>query len=172
MRHTYGQNRSSTHAQYIFVLLTETLILRPRFGCFLTNIGVGLYILIIKPTRCTDFLEFYFGMKLYMFRTVPLSIIRSYSLYNHQWYRPYVIQVCRQRSSRIRMELSSILILLTSCLKPVWHIPLLCVRWETPDDGQRNCPKCVKFHSKIKFEKISASSWFYYKDLSRPTQAL
>jgi len=27
--------------------------------------------------------------------------------------------------------------------KLVWHIPLLCVRWKTPDDGQRNCPKHV-----------------------------
>jgi hypothetical protein len=31
-------------------------------------------------------------------------------------------------------------------------------------DGQRNCPKHAEFHSKIEFEKISASSWFYYKD--------
>jgi len=28
-------------------------------------------------------------MKLYMFRTVPLSIIRSFSLYTHQWYMSY-----------------------------------------------------------------------------------
>ena len=28
------------------------------------------------------FLKFIFGIKLYMFRTVPLSIIRSFSLYN------------------------------------------------------------------------------------------
>jgi hypothetical protein len=28
-------------------------------------------------------------MKLYMFRTVPLSIIRSYSLYTQQWYMSY-----------------------------------------------------------------------------------
>ena len=45
-----------------------------------------------------------------------------------------------------------------SCLqavsKPVWHIPLLCVQWKTPDDGQRNCPKHVKFNSKNKFEKL------------------
>jgi len=27
------------------------------------------------------FFKFIFGMKLYMFRTVPLSIIRSFSLY-------------------------------------------------------------------------------------------
>jgi len=28
-------------------------------------------------------------MKLYMFRTVPLSIIRSFSLYTQQWYMTY-----------------------------------------------------------------------------------
>jgi hypothetical protein len=28
-------------------------------------------------------------MKLYMFRTVPLSIIRSYSLYTQKWYMSY-----------------------------------------------------------------------------------
>jgi hypothetical protein len=30
---------------------------------------------------------------------------------------------------------------------------LLCVQWKTPDDGQRNCPKPVEFHSKNTFEK-------------------
>ena len=39
--------------------------------------------------------------------------------------------------------------LLTAVSKPVWHIPLLCVRWKTPDDGQRNCPKhVVSFQNK------------------------
>ena len=38
--------------------------------------------------------------------------------------------------------------------KSVWHIPLLCVQWKTPDDGQRNCPKHVEFYSKNKFEKL------------------
>ena len=38
--------------------------------------------------------------------------------------------------------------------KPVSHIPLLCVQWKTPDDGQRNCPKHVEFYSKNKFEKL------------------
>jgi len=28
-------------------------------------------------------------MKLYMFRTIPLSIIRSFSLYTQQWYTSY-----------------------------------------------------------------------------------
>jgi hypothetical protein len=73
-------------------------------------------------------------MNLYMFRTVSVSIIRSYSLYTQQCYMPYrfvdsfraagsgwkvhhqelttvnsamvyAIQVFRQLSSRIRMEL-------------------------------------------------------------------
>jgi len=33
-----------------------------------------------------QFLKFIFGIKLYMFRTVPLSIIRSFALYTQQWY--------------------------------------------------------------------------------------
>jgi len=31
---------------------------------------------------------------------------------------------------------------------------LLCVQWNTPDDGQRNCPKNVEFYSKNEFEKL------------------
>ena len=38
--------------------------------------------------------------------------------------------------------------------KPVWHVPLLCVQWKTPDDGQRKCPKHVEFYSKNEFEKL------------------
>ena len=48
-------------------------------------------------------------MKLYMFRTVPLSIIRS--LFTVHSAMVYVIQVCRQLSSRTRMEL------IESCLQ-------------------------------------------------------
>jgi hypothetical protein len=35
------------------------------------------------------FLKFVFGMKLYMFRTIPLSIIRRFSLYTQQCYMSY-----------------------------------------------------------------------------------
>ena len=38
--------------------------------------------------------------------------------------------------------------------RPVWHIPLLCVQWKTPDDGQRNCLVHVEFYSKNKFEEL------------------
>ena len=40
------------------------------------------------------------------------------------------------------------------CSLAVWHIPLLYLQWKTPDDGQRNCPKHVEFYSKNKFEKL------------------
>jgi len=49
-------------------------------------------------------------MKLYMFRTIPLSIIRS--LFTVHSATVYVIQL----SNRTRMEQSSILVLLESCL--------------------------------------------------------
>ena len=39
-----------------------------------------------KTNQMHQFLKFIFGVKLYMFRTVPLSIIRSFSLYTRQWY--------------------------------------------------------------------------------------
>ena len=63
--------------------------------CIVTNF------FIIKPTRCTNS-QIYFGMKLYVFRTVALSII---SLFTVNTAVVYVIQVCKQLSSRTRMEL-------------------------------------------------------------------
>jgi len=81
------------------------------------------------------FLKFILGMKLYMFQTVPLSIIRSFSLDQDGTAVPS--WSCSQAVS-----------------KPVWHIPLLCVQWKTPDDGRRNCPKHIEFHSKNIFEKF------------------
>ena len=83
-----------------------------------------------------------------MFRSVPLSIIRNFSLYTQQWYMSY----------RFADSLRGTAVPSWSCSqavsKPVWHIPLLCVQWKIPDDGQRNCPKHVKFNSENKFEKL------------------
>jgi len=33
-------------------------------------------------------------------------------------------------------------------------MPLHCVQWNIPDDGQRNSPKHVEFYSKNKYEKL------------------
>jgi hypothetical protein len=100
-----------------------TRIVTCMWPCIVTNF------LIIKPTRCTNFSNIFLEMKLHMFRTVPLSIIRSHSRFSLECGMSY-----RQlSSSRLRC--------LRAVYKPVWHIPLLSVQWITPDDGQRNCPK-------------------------------
>jgi len=33
-----------------------------------------------------QFLKFIFGIKLYIFQTVPVSIIKSFTLYTQQWW--------------------------------------------------------------------------------------
>ena len=111
--------------------------------------------------------QIYLGMKLYMFWTVPLSIIRSLSLYTQQWYMSYRCANSLQAGSVWNWVPS------WSCSqavsKPVWHIPLLCLQWKTPDDGQRNCPKHVEFHSKNKFEKLVYLVGFIIRNLTRFT---
>jgi len=96
---------------------------------------------VIKAIRFLYCHTMYFWNKLYMFRRVPLSIIRSFSLYTQEWYMSNrfadSLRACSQAVS-----------------KPVWHIPFLCVQRKTPDDGQRNSPKRVEFYSKNKFEKL------------------
>ena len=97
-----------------------------------------------KTNYMHQFLKFIFEIKFYMFRTVPLSIVRSFSLYTQQWYMSYRFDDSLRAANRPDLAVS----------EPVWHIPLLCVRWKTPDDGQRNCPKHVEFYSENKFEKL------------------
>ena len=52
------------------------------------------------------YLKFILGMKLYMLQTVPLSIIRSFSLYTQQWYMStnvYDIYHCCVYSEKLLM---------------------------------------------------------------------
>jgi hypothetical protein len=117
-------------------------------------------------------------MKLYMFRTVPLSIIRSFSLYTQQRYISYRSADSLRGGSGwngVPSWSSS-----QAVSKPVWHMPLLCVQWKAPDDGQRNCPKHVEFHLKNKFEKLVHLVGFIIRNwarctvtwMSKPTSAL
>jgi len=135
--------------------------------CFVTPIHqseIPTLILIIKPNTCTNFSNLFLGTKLYMFRTVPLSITRSFSLYTQQWYMSYRFADSLRAGSGQNWSWSCS----QAVSKPVWHIPLLCVQWKTPDDGKRNCPKHVAVCSKKKNKiwEISVSTWFYYKYLS------
>ena len=109
-------------------------------------------------------------MKLCMFRTVRLSIIRS--LFAVHSAMVYVIQLCRQLSRR------SICSCLTAFYKPAWHIPLLSVqqinsRWLT-DELSETCR--VSWHDKFvklvhlvgfitkKFcEELHTSAWALHK---------
>jgi len=59
-----------------------------------------------------EFLKFIFGIELHMFRTVPLYIITSFSLYTQQWYMSYrFADSLRAGSGR------NVPILLASCQK-------------------------------------------------------
>ena len=50
---------------------------------------------------------------------------------------------------------SSVLILLASSQHNLYDINLLlCIQYQTPDDGQKTCPNYVEFYSKNKFEKL------------------
>ena len=76
-------------------------------------------------------------MKLYMFQTVHLSIIRS--LFTVHSAVVYVIQVCIQLLGRT----SSIRSCPKAVYKPVWHIPLLSVQrinsWWWTDKLSKTC---------------------------------
>jgi len=73
-------------------------------------------VFITKPTRCTNFTNL-FGMKLYMFRTVPLSIIRSLFTVHSDFEQD-------QDETAVPSWSCS-----KAVYKPVWHIPLLSVQW-------------------------------------------
>ena len=92
-----------------------------------------------------QFFQFIFEIKLYMFQTVPLSIIRSFTLYTQQWYMSHRFT----NTLRAGPDVPS-----WSCSQAVWHISLLCVQWKIPDDGQRNCLKHVEFYFKNKLKKL------------------
>jgi hypothetical protein len=100
-----------------------------------------------------------FVMKLYMFRTVRLSIIRS--LFTVHSAMVYVIQALyTQLSSRTRPSCSCS----KAFYKPVWHIPLLSVQWI-------NCWWWTEELSETcivswQICKSGASSWFYYKEIN------
>jgi len=97
-----------------------------------------------------------------MFRTVPLSTIRSFSLYTQQWYMSYSFGDSLRAGSGKNWSCSQ------AVSKFVWHILLLCTvknSWWWIEELSETC--------RVSFLKwiwgISASSWFYYKNLSKWT---
>ena len=92
-----------------------------------------------------------------MFRTVPLSIIRSSSLYTQEWYMSYSLRAGSGRPSWSCSQAVS---------KPVWHIAFaVCTvknSWWWTEELSETC--------RVLFQKwiweISGSSWFYYEKVS------
>jgi len=78
-----------------------------------------------------------------MFRTVPLSIIRGFF---HCTHSNDICHIGLLIASEQDQDGTS-----WSC---VTYTIAVCTVKKLPDDGQKNCPKHVKFYSKNKFEKL------------------
>ena len=119
---------------------------------YLFDVHVAIHhdkFLIIKPTRCTNFPNLFLEWNSVCFRQFlcPSSGVFHWTHGNGICHTG-LLTACEQDQDVPSWSCSQ------AVSKPVWHIPLLCVQWKTPDDGQRNCPKHVEFHSKNKFEKL------------------
>ena len=122
------------------------------------TISKPCHMFIIKPTRCTDFSNLFWNETLY--------ISDSSSVHHQEFFHcthsngichTSLMTACKQDQDGKSCQ--------QTCLT---YTIVVCTVKKTPDDGQRNCPKHVEFHSKINLRN-SASSWFNYKDLSRCT---
>ena len=96
-----------------------------------------------------------------MFRTVRLSIIRSsFTVHSAM---VYVIQVCRQLSSRSICSCSK------TGYKPAWYKPLLSLQWINSWWWTDELPETCKVSWQNKFVKLVQSSWFYYEEINTLT---
>ena len=100
-----------------------------------------------------------------MFRTVPLSIIRSFHCTHSNGIRHIGLLIAGKQDQDGTAVPS------WSCLqavsKPVWHIPLLCVQWKTPSailillaSCQQTCMTYTISVFKVK------TSWWWTEELS------
>jgi len=98
-----------------------------------------------------QFFKFIFGIKLYMFRTVPLSIIRSFSLYTQQWYMSYRFADSVRAGSGRKFRPDPAC-KLSANLYDIHHCCVYSEKLLMMDRGtERNH---VEFYSKNKFEKL------------------
>jgi hypothetical protein len=120
--------------------------------------------LIIKPTRCTNFSKLFLESNSTCFRQFPCpSSGVFHCTHSNGVCCTSLLTACKQDQDGTSWSC------LQAVSKPVWHTPLLCVQWKTPDDGQRNCLKHVEFHSKNKFEKLVHLVGFIIRNLTQCT---
>jgi hypothetical protein len=84
-----------------------------RLNLVFTWLCIVIICLIIKPTRCTNFSNLFWNEILYVSHS---SSVHHQEFFTVHTTMVYVIPFCGQLASSIRMEFSSILILLASCL--------------------------------------------------------
>jgi hypothetical protein len=134
----------------------------PNYGLCTKGTTAFYDFLTTKPTRYPNFLKFILEMKLYMFRIVPLATVRSYSLYIQQWYMSYRFVDSFRAGSGCSIL---ILLLLESCLQTCMTYTIAeCTvnnSWRWAEELSETCR--VSFPNK--FEKISASGWFFCKEI-------
>jgi len=126
-----------------------------------------MFFLIIKPTRCTNFsnLSLKWNCTCFGQFLCPSSGVFHYTHSNGICYTG-LLTACEQDQDGTAVPPWSYS---KAFSKTVWHIPLLCVQWKTPDDGQRNCPKHVECHFKNKSETLMNLNGFIVRNLSRCT---
>jgi len=106
------------------------------------EISTDWKVLVIKPTSCINSLIYFWNK--------TLHVSDSSSVHHQEFFTVNkAIHTSFADSLRAGSGLPT-----WSCSQGVWHILLLCVQLQTPDDGQRNCPKHVEFYSKNKFDKL------------------
>jgi len=125
-------------------------------------------VLIIKPTRCTNFLNLFLEWNSTCFGQFlcPSSGV-FHCTHSNDIYHTGFLTACEQDKDGTAV---TAWYCSQAVSKPVWHILLLCIQWKTPDDGQRNCLKHVEFYSKTKtFERLVHLVGFIIRNLSRCT---
>jgi len=116
--------------------------------------------LIMKPTRCTNFSNLFSEWNSTCFGQFLCPSSRVFHCtHSNGICHTGLLTACGQDQDGTSWSCSQ------AVNKPVWHIPLLCVQWKTLDDGQRNCPKHVEFHSENKFEKLVHLVGFIIRNL-------
>jgi hypothetical protein len=95
--------------------------------------------LTIKPTTCINFSNLFWEWNSACFRQfLCLSSGVFHCTHSSGIRHTGLLTACGQDQDGVPSWPCS-----QAISKPVWHVPLLCVQWNTPDDDQRNCPKHI-----------------------------
>ena len=107
--------------------------------------------LIIKPTRCTDFSNLFWNETLHVSDSFPVPSSGVFHCTRSNGVRHTgLLTACKQDQYRTAVPSWSCS---QAVSKPVWHTPLLCVQWKTPDDGTEELSETCRASFQNKFEK-------------------